>query len=342
VTAPELKAPEPPVTQPPKRISLLALISFLLGVASTGFLALAGVPAFFCGYRALYQINVSEGRLRGRVLAITGMIWGALATVVTVFFFVMLVSLHLNSRSNQAACANNLRQIGQALLQYKNNNQDTFPAASRRGASLAVEDRLSWMTSILPFLETRPNRPSPWSESASRFDPNQVWNAGNNHDLTQPFVACFICPSWDTMPTQVPAGLTSYIGMAGVGLDAPTLPPGDPNAGFFGYDRLTTMADLRWKGGGQAEDSDSATGSSYILITTETLRDNGPWAEGGPSTCRGISADSSTPLGRDCPFGGLHQGGANALHADGSVHFESDGINPQLFRTLVRLKPDDQ
>ncbi len=82
--------------------------------------------------------------------------------------------------------------------------------------------------------------------------------------------------------------MTSYIGLAGVGLDAPTLPISDPNVGFFGYDRATTTADLLLKGGGEGDGSEGGTGSSHILITTETLLANGPWGQGGPSTCRGL------------------------------------------------------
>ncbi len=337
MSAPDLQDPASTLIRAPRRFSLLAVASFLLGVASTGLLAVAGVPALICGYRALYRINSSEGRLRGRVLAIIGMIWGGLSTVVTVALFVMLVTLHLNARSNQAACSNNLRQVGMALMQYQDNNQHSFPAATRRGAALPVDQRLSWMTTILPFLDSRPNHPSPWQASAANFDPDQPWDTGKNTDLTRPFLSRYVCPSWENMPVQAPAGLTSYVGLAGIGLDAAALPLADPNAGFFGYDRVTTIADLRFKGGG--DDPEGATGSSYILITTETLLANGPWGQGGPSTCRGLAPDVTNPIGRGCPFGGLHQGGANALRADGAVHFESADIDPEVFRSLLPLKP---
>ncbi len=201
---PDLQSPASILTPAPRRLSSLAAGQFPpWGWPRTGLLAGAGVPALICGYRALYRINSSEGRLRGRVLAIVGMIWGGLSTVLTVGLFVMLVFLHLNARSNQATCANNLRQVGMALVQYRDNNQNAFPAATRRGAALPVDQRLSWMTTILPFLDNRPNHPSPWQTSAGNFDPDQPGNAAKNADLTRPFLSRYVCPSWENMPVHL-------------------------------------------------------------------------------------------------------------------------------------------
>jgi hypothetical protein len=342
VTAPDSPAPALTLERGPTRFSLLALASFLLGIASTGLLAGTGIPALICGYCALFRINSSEGRLRGRILAIVGMIWGGLTTLITIALFILLVSLHLNAKSNQAVCANNLRQIGAALQQYQDNNGHAFPAGTRRGAALPVDQRLSWMTTILPFLDNRPNHPSPWQSTANNFDPDQAWDTGKNVDLTRPFLSRYICPSWENMPVNVSAGLTSYVGLAGVGPDAPQLPLGDPNTGFFGYDRFTSMADLRLKGGAAETEPEGPTGSSYILVATETTISNGPWGQGGPSTCRGLAPLDGPPLGKGCPFGGLHKGGANALRGDGAVHFEDEGIDPALFQTLLRLSPSER
>jgi prepilin-type processing-associated H-X9-DG protein len=201
-----------------------------------------------------------------------------------------------------------------------------------------VDQRLSWMTSILPYLDIRPNQPPPYEAPARDLDPDQPWNAGPNAPITRTLLARYLCPAWENPPLNAPAGETSYVGLAGVGLDAPSLPFESYNAGFFGYDRATTSADLLLKGGGSDDAGNGPSGSSYIIVAMETCQANGPWGEAGPSTCRGLPADLDHPIGLNAPFGGLHPGGANALRADGAVHFEGEGIEPQLLQALVRLR----
>jgi prepilin-type processing-associated H-X9-DG protein len=132
-----------------------------------------------------------------------------------------------------------------------------------------------------------------------------------------------------------PACLTPYVGVAGVGTDAPSLPAGHRNAGVFGYDRRTALADVK-------------DGTSNTLLILESARDNGPWARGGPATLRGLDRTDSPYLGTGRPFGGTHfaenilfwrgrSTGCNAAMADGSVRFLQEAIAPRVLEALATI-----
>ncbi len=66
------------------QISGKAIVSSILGVLSLVLLVLTGIPAMVLGLRALREVNMSDGALRGRGLAITGMLLGAFSSVACV------------------------------------------------------------------------------------------------------------------------------------------------------------------------------------------------------------------------------------------------------------------
>ena len=116
-------------------------------------------------------------------------------------------------------------------------------------------------------------------------------------------------------------GWTWYVGIAGVGADAPALPEGDPRCGVFGYERRTPPGGIK-------------DGASNTLLLAETGLDNGPWTAGGTATVRGLLADRRPYVGRGCQFGGLHRGGVMVAMADGSVRFLRESIEPRVFEAL--------
>jgi hypothetical protein len=129
--------------------------------------------------------------------------------------------------------------------------------------------------------------------------------------------------------------LTAYLGVAGVGADAPDLPAGDSRAGAFGYDRRTPLAAIK-------------DGTANTLLVFESARDNGPWARGGPATVRGLDPGDRPYLGTGRPFGGTHftengvfrRGkslGCQAAMADGSVHFFQEKVAPEVLEALATI-----
>jgi prepilin-type processing-associated H-X9-DG protein len=319
----------PPVAPPdaPPRLSGQAVASLVLGVAGVVpyTLGLASLPALLLGYRAVYDVNASDGRLRGRGLARAGMALGVVGLVVVAAWLVVIVSARLNANAARAGCKDNLRQIGEALKAYSDGHAGVYPPGTVPNAALPPERRLSWHAEVLPYLDRpRAGGPGRWQKLYASLDPAAAWDDPANKAAAATAVPRFVCPA---SPPDADLTLTTYVGLAGVGADAATLSDKSPRRGFFGYDRLLSSDDL------------TAKGSGHVLAVIETAEDNGPWLRGGPATVRGVAADEDRPVGRGRPFGGLHAGGANALWADGSVHFESEHVEPGVFRKAVLVEP---
>jgi prepilin-type processing-associated H-X9-DG protein len=312
-----------PFQLPAPRTSTAAVASLVLGLLSLVLLLLTAVPALIVGWLALRAINESDGRLRGRPLAIAGMVLGFLGGILTAAGFGLIILLRVNAYRDRVECADHLRSIGQAVNAYCDNHKDTYPKGTFGSARLAPTQRLSWMAAILPYLDQGNTGNRPWESLANRLDPGKPWDDPANR-ADQARLRTFLCRAAPAADISVPPGLTTYVGLAGIDPDAASLPKTDPRAGFFGYDRTITRTDL-------------VAGSSYTLMVVETGRENGPWAAGGPATVRGVAPDESHYLGPDRPFGGLHPGGANVLWADGRVMFLTEAVPPGDFRSQAAL-----
>jgi hypothetical protein len=319
----------------PERARVLAIVSFALGVASVVCLLLfiTGVPAMFLGLRSLRAINAANGRGKGRFFAMGGMVLGASATLIGLTGIVVEIVTALNARANAAVCQNNLRLIGKAVAEY-HVEHETYPQGTIANARLPDPDqRLSWMVAILPFLDI----PGPDTQGSAQkqnpylgVDTNLGWEDQNNRPAIEKQVRWYLCPAFSHRHSRHDPGLTSYVGLAGLGEDAALLPLRradmtlNPHVGFFGYDRTITIRDIE-------------RGISSTLMIGETTRANGPWAAGGKATLRGLDLDDQPCAGRGRQFGGLHPEGAYMLYVDGSIAFIRDDSDPTLLRNLVTL-----
>ena len=312
--------PIPAAGEAKPRLSTGAVVSLVLGLASLFLLFLTGVPALWVGLQSLRAINVSDGRLSGRRLAAAGMVLGGLGCAASVLGLLMIVFATLQVRSQRLECLNNLRQIGQAVLKYEDTNR-TFPPGTVANAALPPDKRLSWLTTLPPYLEPKTPNAQTVEALSERLDPSLAWDAGGNAAVAHASAPLFRCPA---DPRATP-GFSDYVGFAGVGRDAAELKRGDPMSGVFGYDRTVAPADL-------------TAGTSRTLLASETTRDNGPWTAGGRPTVRGLDPNDVPPTGPGRPFGGLHPGGLNVLWADGSAGFMEDTISPPLFESLTRVR----
>jgi prepilin-type processing-associated H-X9-DG protein len=170
------------------------------------------------------------------------------------------------------------------------------------------------------------------------IDLEQPWDAPRNQEAVVHRIKLYLCPAgFDTSESGHPA-ITHYIGMAGIGPDAATLPIDSPRAGIFGYDRTIAMKDI-------------TDGTTNTILALESFIDNGSWAEGGRATVRGIDPDDQPYIGIDRPFGRLHAQrswfgtmptSANAAMADGSVRQIHHTISPQVFEALVTIAGGEQ
>lgn len=311
----------------PARLSKTALAAFVLGASSLFFLLATALPALYLSVQAIRTINRSDGRLRGRRFAIAGLALSVFMTAATILGSIAMILLYLQEKSHVAACANNLRQIGEAIQNYSNHNDHILPPGTVPNPALAPRHRLSWQAAVLPYLAVGgaggKKAGTPGKKWAVEIDFHEAWDAAANAGLRRN-VPPFLCPAFahELGPDQV--GWTAYVGISGIGEDAATLPRSDARAGFFGYDRLLRAGDI-------------ATRMDATLSAIETTHENGPWPAGGPPTVRGMPLEGDRYIGKEAAFGGLHRPGANVLWADGSVRLVTEKIDPELFRNAARI-----
>jgi type II secretory pathway pseudopilin PulG len=206
---------------------------------------------------------------------------------------------------------NNMKQLGLALHNYHDVN-GSLPAGTHPNEKLKPEKRLSWLASVLPF-----------AEQAALFktvDFEESWDDEANEDAANIRIATFMNPG-RPVNSKGP-GETHYVGIAGLGKDAPMLPANHKRAGMFGVNRKTRFRDVK-------------DGLSNTMMTSEAAGKIGPWIAGGDSTIRPLTKKPyiNGPDG----IGGPYTGGCNIGLADGSVRFVSENIDPTVFERLSTI-----
>lgn len=225
----------------------------------------------------------------------------------------LAVSIHkVRSAAAQTECCNSVRQLATALHNHAS-ALDTFPQAAVPHPNLVPDQRLSWLASIGPYVES--------TDLYRGVDWKKGWSATENRHLSTVWLKYLECPAQAGGWEKNAHVSSSYIGLAGLGDDAASLALGHPGAGCFGYERV-------WSPGLQKY------AASHLIAIMETSQLQGVWSQGGPATVRGLPDETPT-LGKSAPFGGLHQGGTNAGMADASCRFLSDSIDPGVLRKMV-------
>jgi prepilin-type processing-associated H-X9-DG protein len=270
------------------------------------------------------------------------MVFGGFWSAVAVVLLAASVLNRTREKAHAVECTENLRRLGQGLNLYHEDFK-AFPPGTAPNDALPPERCLSWICLILPYLEPdaatgdkdSSKRVGREAQIFQRINFGEAWDADANRAAVETRLRVCLCPSWSD-PSARNSAKTTYVGIAGVGRNAATIPdfhppllaPKDPNVGIFGYDRWTRRGDV-------------TAGLGYTMMVVETMRENGPWAQGGQATVRGIDPDDNPPIGFGRPFGGLHPGGVHVLFADGSVRFENDGLRPEQWLEQARISRDE-
>ena len=232
----------------------------------------------------------------------------ATAGALTALLLPAVQSARTAARRSQSR--NNLKQIGLALHNH-HEVYNSFPAATIENKDLKPEERLSWLVSLLPFIEQAPLFDVIDREQGWKSDDNADWMAVTVPTLVNPQVA------------DDQDGVTHYVGIAGVGKDAATLPINGKGVGAFGYNRKLRLRDV-------------TDGISNTMCVTEASKNYGSWGAGGKSTLRSLTRKPyiNGPDGIGSPF----PGGLNVLMLDGSVRFLSENIDPEVMEALVTIR----
>lgn len=209
---------------------------------------------------------------------------------------------------------NNLKQLALSLFNYHDVN-NSFPQGVIPGSGEDPEESLSWIVSILPYLDE--------ANLYDQIEQKSGWRSLANAESSRTELLPLLNPGYTTNKVEGNAA-THYVGIAGVGEDGPTLPVTSPRAGVFAYNRKTGFRDI----------TDGS--SNTIMLSEATEYSVGPWAAGGPSTIRALTQQPyfNGPDGLGSSFvGGFHVG-----LADGSVRFVSDDIDPSVLEALSTIR----
>jgi hypothetical protein len=233
-----------------------------------------------------------------------------------------------------------LGDLTSSMSLYLSRYQDLFPRGAfarkpdlvRGGRPWPASERVSFLRELLPFLGD-----DRYYELYDATKPDKSWRDPENARIGRVAVPHFLHPSSGNFFVKVrgldhPMAVTHFVGMAGVGPDAPYYDRSDPRAGIFGYDR-------------QAGKSDVTDGLSYtIMMIQNDPAIAGPWIAGGGSTVRGTSLTGDRDVGHRGGFiSPDYKGkpGVWVIMADGSTRFLSKSVDPQAFKAMCTMAGGD-
>ena len=265
--------------------------------------------------------------------------------------------------ANKMTCANNLKQMGLALLNYETTNQRLPPSGTK-----TIQH--SWPVFILPYIEQQ--------NLYEQYRMDKSWFDTLNNKATQTQVKTFICPSTPDDPKR-PALDNKNINAA---ISDYTVPGGLTgnfllfclNNGLGVAQNISKSAVLNGQGIGTAisEISDGTSNSFLVyesggrpkhyisgkvigeadssFVCQNTYVKNGitagaAWADpGGGSPVHGFNKNG-TICSEACVINctnnqeaySFHSGGMNASFADGSVRYINENISIITFAALVTM-----
>ncbi len=239
------------------------------------------------------------------ILVLIGLICGSILTMAIVT---------VRDAANRSLCTNNLRQLAQGFANYSD-QQGMFPTAAEGNPDLPPEKRLSWIVITYPYVEG--------TNFYNKMDHKKGWDAEENRFAALLHSKILDCPGNVALPMSSLTP-TCYLGITGLGSDAIKLPLEDRRAGFFGYDRILKIEDIKNHAGS-------------ILTLAETSQLQGSWTAAGWPTARGLIPDESPYIGAGGQFGGNHRDGANVAFADGSVRFVENNVDSAVWEAMATL-----
>ena len=227
--------------------------------------------------------------------------------------------------ARRSTCKNNLKQIGLALHNYHDTHR-IFPPGSVYSSSAAPggTNRINAWVFILPFME----QASLYNQWDFDYD---VYSSQNNEPLKTP-VDAYFCPSRPRAGTH--------------GGSSPEIAYGD-YALSVGTGHCNSETPSNWKGLFSQNSSvrmrDIIDGTSNTIAggekRTEQYSLTSPQYRWGYHAIRCMNTEinqdvSGSASDTNMNFGSEHEGGAQFIFSDGSVHFLSENIDFDLYKNL--------
>lgn len=183
-----------------------AIASLTLALLSPFVCVLASLPAVVVGFLGLSDIRNSQGRLKGRGMALAGVWIGGVHLLLTPIILILLLLPAISSArsaAEHAQSSNNLKQISLAVLNYESAKRG-FPP--RYQSDTQGRPAHSWRVLILPFLGEQ------YSSLYSQYRFDEPWDGPNNSQLAR------YMPAEYRLPNASPDDVTTpYLAISGPG-----------------------------------------------------------------------------------------------------------------------------
>lgn len=123
------------ITVAPKMsgLAVTSLVLGILGVATCGITVLLSAPiGLILGFVAMRKIGKSQGQLRGKGVALAGIITsGVLIVLIPILAAILLPALaKAIPKAQEINCMNNEKQLALAVILYSNDHTNRFPPAA--------------------------------------------------------------------------------------------------------------------------------------------------------------------------------------------------------------------